>query len=63
MDLLAERSMVKRLPIAIGPLEGCRLDLDVPALTEAIGDLIRNGTLGATPRPPTGTTETLRRAA
>lgn len=63
MDLLAERSMVKRLPIAIGPLEGCRLDLDVPALTEAIGDLIRNGALGATPQQPAGTTETLRRAA
>jgi len=33
--------------LALGPLEGHRLALDVPALTKALGELIRNGTLGA----------------
>src|SRR3546814_20665713 len=36
------------LPLALGPLEDHRLALDVPALTKALGELIRNGTLGAT---------------
>jgi hypothetical protein len=38
--------MLTRLPFALGPLEGHRLALDVPALTPALGELIRNGTLG-----------------
>lgn len=49
LELLQSRRMLTDLPLALGPLEGYRLALDVPALTKALGDLIRNGTLGATP--------------
>jgi hypothetical protein len=38
--------MLTRLPFALGTLEGHRLALDVPALTTALGEFIRNGTLG-----------------
>ncbi|EPB9494601.1 TPA: hypothetical protein L4Q76_001678 [Pseudomonas aeruginosa] len=48
LDLLLEQSMLVKLPLAIGPLEGHRLALDVPVLTRALGHLIRNGTLAAT---------------
>ena len=48
LELLQSRDMLTRLPFALGPLEGHRLALDVPALTTALGNLIRNGTLGAT---------------
>lgn len=47
MNLLVERSMLVPLPTALGPLEGHRLAIDVPALTTALGDLIRAGILGA----------------
>jgi hypothetical protein len=47
LELLQTRRMLTRLPFALGPLEGHRLALDVPALTKALGELIRNGTLGA----------------
>ena len=46
LDLLQSREMLTRLPFALGPLEGHRLALDVPALTTALGELIRIGTLG-----------------
>jgi hypothetical protein len=46
LELLQSRDMLTRLPIALGPLEGHRLALDVPALTKALGDLIRSGALG-----------------
>ena len=46
LTLLRLRDMLTRLPFALGPLEGHRLALDVPALTPALGELIRNGTLG-----------------
>ena len=46
LTLLRSRDMLTRLPFALGPLEGHRLSLDVPALTTALGELIRNGTLG-----------------
>jgi hypothetical protein len=45
LELLQTRRMLTGLPLALGPLEGHRLALDVPALTKALGDLIRNGTL------------------
>ncbi|MCJ7478533.1 hypothetical protein MUQ53_10045, partial [Streptococcus suis] len=45
--LFDTRRMLTGLPLALGPLEGHRLALDVPALTKALGELIRNGTLGA----------------
>src|SRR3546814_19072587 len=48
LALLQTRRMLTGLPLALGPLEGHRLALDVPALTQALGELIRNGTLGAT---------------
>lgn len=47
-----EQSMLARLPMAYGPLEGHRLALDIPVLTKALGDLIRNGTLSATAHEP-----------
>lgn len=47
LELLQRRDMLTRLPFALGPLEGHRLAIDVPSLTLALGDLIRNGTLGA----------------
>jgi len=47
LELLQARAMLSRLPSAIGALEGHRLAIDVPALTTALGDLIRNGTLGS----------------
>ena len=40
------------LPFALGPLEGHRLAIDVPVLTQTLGGLIRSGVLAAeTPRP------------
>ena len=47
LEMLQRRDMLTGLPFALGPLEGHRLTIDVPALTPALGDLIRNGTLGA----------------
>ena len=47
LALLRDRSMLTRLPFAVGPLEGHRLDIDVPALTQALGHLIRHGELVA----------------
>jgi hypothetical protein len=41
LELLKSRSMLSPLPQAKGPLEGFRLTLDVPALSEALGNLIR----------------------
>lgn len=46
LELLRSRAMLSTLPFAFGALEGYRLTLDVPALTTALGDLIRNGRLG-----------------
>jgi len=62
MNLLVERSMLVRLPTALGPLEGHRLAIDVPALTTAVGDLIRAGILG-TSQDATVVHEPLRHAA
>ena len=49
MALLRARDMLHDLPVALGPLQGFRLGLDVPALTEALGGLIRQGVLTAHP--------------
>ena len=46
LALLQSQEMLTRLPFALGRLEGHRLVLDIPALTTALGDLIRSGTLG-----------------
>lgn len=45
LELLQSQAMLSRLPFALGPLEGYRLTIDVPALTTALGELIRNGSL------------------
>lgn len=47
LELLQAKSMLTRLPFALGPLEGHRLVIDVPALTQTLGDLIRSGALSA----------------
>ena len=49
LALLREREMLCSLPVALGPLQGFRLAIDVPALTNALGDLIRQGVLAAHP--------------
>ena len=51
MDVLTKHAMLKPLPAAIGPLEGFRINLDIPALTEIFGSLIRNGKLTAIAEP------------
>lgn len=53
LALLQSRRMLTELPRALGPLKGYRLAIDVPAITQAVGDLIRNGTLGVSPDEPT----------
>lgn len=53
LALLQSRDMLTRLPLTLGLLEGHRLALDVPALTTALGELIRNGTLGVSRYEPT----------
>jgi hypothetical protein len=49
LTLLRERDMLRNLPTALGPVQGFRLALDVPALTQVLGELIRNGALTADP--------------
>jgi hypothetical protein len=51
LALLQSREMLARLPFALGPLEGHRLAIDVPALTLALGSLIRSDVLTAYPYP------------
>jgi hypothetical protein len=50
LDLLQGQAMLRRLPFAVGPLEGHRLAIDVPVLTQTLGDLIRDGVLDADAR-------------
>ena len=59
LELLRSRRMLTELPLALGPLEGFRLALDVPALTRTLGELIRANVLTAETRTP----EPLRLAA
>ena len=49
LALLREHEMLCALRMALGPLQGFRLAIDVPALTDALGDLIRQGVLAAHP--------------
>lgn len=51
LELLQARQMLNRLPVGLGPLEGHRLRIDVPALTLELGDLIRSDLLTAYPYP------------
>lgn len=50
LDLLQGHDMLARLPFALGPLEGHRLAMDVPVLTQALGGLIRNAVLRIEPK-------------
>lgn len=45
LGLLHTSQTLARLPLALGPLEGYRLAIDVPALTAALGELIRSNVL------------------
>jgi hypothetical protein len=49
LELLQSRAMLRSLPFALGALQGYQLALDVPALTAAVGDLIRSASLGISP--------------
>ncbi|HCF0987686.1 TPA: hypothetical protein NI674_006233 [Pseudomonas aeruginosa] len=51
LGLLREHQMLQDLPVALGPLRGFRLGLDVPVLTDALSALIRQGALTAHPSP------------
>jgi hypothetical protein len=62
VELLRSQDMLTRLPFALGPLEGHRLAFDVTALTTALGEFIRNGTLGVS-QPTSASGKTLRRVA
>lgn len=62
MELLQEKVMLTRLPKSLGPLEGHQLAIDVPLLTDALGDLIRGGTLTTSPHDMVSG-QPLRRAA
>ncbi|QTB44317.1 hypothetical protein J3J51_00225 [Burkholderia pseudomallei] len=53
LDLLTRGDMLTRLPLALGPLDGYRLAIDVPALTAALGERIRDGRLTASPSEST----------
>ncbi|KVW44722.1 hypothetical protein [Burkholderia ubonensis] len=49
LELLTHGKMLTRLPLALGPLDGYRLAIDVPALTAALGERIRDGRLATFP--------------
>lgn len=50
LEVLESQGMLSRLPLTLGGIEGHRIALDVPRLTIAIGDLIRQGVLDITPQ-------------
>ncbi|ERY96120.1 hypothetical protein [Pseudomonas aeruginosa] len=52
LELLQSQAMLSRLPLALGPLEGHRLAINVPTLTTALGALIRHGELHADASEP-----------
>ena len=45
LELLRSQNMLSQLAFAVGPVEGYRIRLDVPVLTEALGALIRTRVL------------------
>lgn len=49
LSQLVERTMLSSLSFSFGPVDGYRLSIDVPALTTALGDLIRSGELDIPP--------------
>lgn len=62
LKLLRDRAMLSSLSFCFGPVEGYRLSIDVPALTSALGGLIRSGEIGISPVDP-HTAATLQRVA
>ena len=52
LELLTHGDMLTRLPLALGPLDGYRLAIDVSALTAALGERIRDGRLTSSPSKP-----------
>jgi hypothetical protein len=50
LDLLRSQDMLSTLPFLLGAVDGYRLTLNVPALTTALGELIRSDSLGIAPR-------------
>jgi len=52
LDLLHTHEMLRRLPLALGPLTGIQLAMDVGVLTQSLGDLIRAGVLTTEPFQP-----------
>ncbi|MFG6892106.1 hypothetical protein ACGYTX_08455 [Burkholderia pseudomallei] len=62
LELLTHGDMLTRLPLTFGPLDGYRLAIDVPALTAALGERIRDGRLTASPSEPAITTPLVRAA-
>jgi hypothetical protein len=62
LELLRSEAMLTRLPLALGQLEGHRLALDVPALTTALGALIRDGALDIS-QPKPASEKSMRRVA
>ena len=52
LELLRSRDMLGRLPFAVGPLDGYRLAVDVPQMTNMLGQLIRDGALQPAPTVP-----------
>ena len=64
LELLQAKSMLTRLPFALGPLEGHRLAIDVPTLTQVLGGLIRSGALvGGAPASRTPSAQPLEAVA
>ena len=64
LELLQAKSMLTRLPFALGPLEGHRLASDVPVLTQVLGGLIRSGALvGGAPASRTPSAQPLEAVA
>ena len=55
LDLLTQGEMLTRLPRALGPLVGHRLAINVPALTTALGERIRDGRLAVSSSEPAST--------
>jgi hypothetical protein len=49
LKLLQDKNMLRSLPMALGPLRGFRVALDVPLLTRALGELIRADVLTTEP--------------
>jgi len=59
LELLQAKAMLTRLPLALGALEGHRLAIDVPALTQTLGGLIQQDILTTAPSETRATCQRL----